>query len=212
MLYRNQNKALNWKLIDALFEKQIEQSLNIQSGYNQIKKVLLRRNFPILNIDEQKLYLEFKDWLVEVLKREPIPKDIKSIYFGLANLSFPEFDDGKIKTTVYIAGSKNKPDEDLDWNSALEYLPKRRYLLLNNFEELDVFVEKYKLSTKYKVLVCNGLLNLLVLKVMQDLKDDLLTYKIRKYLFAESILTRDELYFGAGYDSGTTYILGMLSK
>ncbi|MGJ8734016.1 MAG: hypothetical protein ACSHW4_12745 [Cellulophaga sp.] len=106
MLYNNLSKALNWKLIDALFEKQIEQSLDIQFGYNQIKKVLLRRNFPILNIDEHKLYLEFKDWLVEVLKREPIPKDIKSIYFGLADLSFPQFDNGKIKTTIYIAGSK----------------------------------------------------------------------------------------------------------
>ncbi|MGJ8734015.1 MAG: hypothetical protein ACSHW4_12740 [Cellulophaga sp.] len=85
-------------------------------------------------------------------------------------------------------------------------------MLLSNFEELDVFIEKHKLSEKYKVLVFNGLLNLLALKAMQELKDDLLTCKIRKYLFVESIITRDELFFGTGYDSGTTYILGMLSK
>ena len=198
---------MDWYEINDLLNSQINENTDILSGYNQIKKVLSDNNLPIPEINTNRILTEFKNWLVEVLEKEPIPKEIKSIYFGLSELSFPDIDDGKSKTTVYIAGSKFSPDEDSDWNCDTEYLPRRRYLLLDDFEIIDNLKSENGLSGNYEVLVFNGLLNLLVANVINDLKSQFLTYKSKKFGLIETIKKRDKLSFGVGFDSGDTYLI-----
>ncbi len=203
---------MDWNEINDLLNSQIKENKEVSSGYEQIKKVLSDNNLPIAQIDTNRILKEFQDWLKEVLEKEPIPKEIKSIYFGLSELSFPDIDDGLSKTTIYIAGSKFSPDEDSDWNCDTEYLPKRRYLLLDDFEKIDNLKSENELSGDYEVLVFNGLLNLLVAHAMKNLKSQFLTYKIKKFGLFESIKEREQLYFGVGFDSGDTYLIGQLKK
>ena len=203
---------MNWNEINDLLKSQIKENKDVSSGYEQIKKVLSDNNLPIAQIDTNGILKEFKDWLIEVIEKEPIPKEIKSIYFGLSELSFPDIDNGQSKTTIYIAGSKLSPDEDSDWNCDTEYLPKRRYLLLDDFEKIDNLKSESEISGDYEVLVFNGLLNLLVANAIKDLKTQFLTYKIKKFGLFESIKEREKLYFGVGFDSGDTYLIGQLKK
>lgn len=203
---------MDWDEINDLLNSQIKENKDVSSGYEQIKKVLSDNNLPIAQINTNQILKEFKDWLIEVIEKEPIPKEIKSIYFGLSELSFPDIDDGQSKTTIYIAGSKSTPDEASDWNFDTEYLPKRRYLLLDDFEKIDNLKSESEISGDYEVLVFNGLLNLLVANTIKDLESQFLTYKIKKFGLFNSIKKREQLYFSAGFDSGDTYLIRHLKK
>ena len=64
----------------------------------------------------------------------------------------------------------------------------------------------------YEVLFYNGLLNLLVLNSISDLKGRLLTYQDKKLGLFKTEKRRDSLHFGAGFDSGDVYLLGELKN
>jgi hypothetical protein len=203
---------MDWDEINNLLNSQIKENIDVISGYEQIIKYLSENNLPIVQIDINETLKEFKDWLVEVLEKEPIPNTIISIYFGLSELSFPDIDNGKSKTTIYISGSKLTPNEDVDWACDTEYFPSRRYLLLNDFDKIDNLKTVNKLSGDYEVLVYNGILNLLVSCVLKDLKSNFLTYKTKKFGFIEKTKESEKLNFGVGFDSGDTYLVGELIK
>lgn len=100
--------------------------------------------------------------MLEILKKDPIPKDIKSLYFGLATLSFPEIDVVE-QTTIYVTGSSLEPQDDSEWHLSSNYEPRRRYMLLDGFAQWDQFKKKGLLNGDAEVLIFNGLLNLLIL-------------------------------------------------
>lgn len=204
---------MNWEEIDRILKEQIANKSDVRNGYNQIKQLLNENGLPIVDIDIDELEKEFDNWLVEVIEKEPIPKNIKSIYFGLATISFPGIDNGKEKTTAYIAGSKLTPAQDADWACDTEYFPNRRYLLLADFDKIDDTIKSNdKLNGNYEVLVFNGLLNLLVLNSIKELKDKLLSYQDKKLGLFKTEKIRDSLHFGAGFDSGDIYLLGELKN
>ena len=204
---------MNWDKVDKLLKDQIENKLDIKSGYDEIKQMLLEYNLPAFDINIQELEKEFNEWLSDLISQEPIPKDIKSIYFGLANLSFPEIDDGNENTTVYISGSVYSPEKDEDWACDTTYFPQRRYLILDDFDKIYEQVKSNKeLDGDYEVLVFNGLLNLLILNNIKQYKEQLLTSKNRKLGFKKKEMKRASLYLGAGFDSGDVYILGKLEN
>ncbi len=204
---------MDWELIDRKLKEQIANMSDIRNGYDQIKQVLTDNDLPTVDIDTDELKKEFHDWLAEVIEKEPIPKNIKSIYFGLASMSFPEIDNGKEKMITYISGSKLTPVQDVDWACDTEYFPNRRYLLLTGFEKIDNTIKSNnKLSGDYEVLVFNGLLNLLVLNSLNELKDKLMIYKDKKLGLFKTEKRRDSLNFGAGFDSGDVYFLKELKN
>ena len=203
---------MDWEQVDKVLKEQIVNKSDVRNGYEQIKQVLAENDLPIVDIDVDGLKKEFDDWLAEVTEKEPIPKNIKSIYFGLATMSFPEIDNGQEKTTAYIAGSKLTPTQDEDWACDTEYFPNRRYVLLADFDKIDGAIKSNKLSGEYEVLVLNGLLNLLVLNSLNDFKDRFLTYQDRKLGIFRTDKRRESLHFGAGFDLGDFYLLGTLKN
>lgn len=202
---------MEWENIDRLLKEQIEKKTDIKTGYEQIKQVLIDNNLPVVDIDIEELKKEFDKWLSEVIAKEPIPQNIKSIYFGLATMTFPEIDLGKEKTTVYIAGSKITPEQDSDWACDTEYFPNRRYLLLRDFDKIDRTIKSNNnLRGDYEVMVFNGLLNLIVINSLLKFKERLLTYEDKKLGLFKTNKKRNTLYLGAGFDSGDVYLLGEL--
>ena len=204
---------MDWEQIDKVLKEQIVNESDLQNGYEQIKKVLADNNLPTVDIDVDGLKKEFQEWLAEVIEKEPIPKNIKSIYFGLTTMSFPEIDNGKKKITAYIVGSKLTPSQNEDWACDTEYIPNRRYVLLADFEKIDNTIKSNdKLSGDYEVLTFNGLLNLLVLNSLNDFKERFLTYQYRKLGIFKTDRKRDDMHFGAGFDSGKVYLLRTLKN
>ncbi|PHQ28146.1 hypothetical protein [Leeuwenhoekiella nanhaiensis] len=204
---------MNWEQIDTILKAQIANKSSIQDGYSQIKKVLTDNELLFVDIDIDKLKKEFDKWLADVITKEPIPKNIKSLYFGLATLAFPEIDDGKEQTTVYLAGSRLTPKQGEDWACDTAYFPNRRYLLPTEFEKIDnVIKSNDNLGGDYEVFVFNGLLNLLVLDALTDFKDSLMNYQDKKLGFFKTSKKRDSMHFGAGFDSGELYLLGELKN
>jgi len=199
---------MDWEQIDRILKEQIANKPDVRNGYNQIRQVLTDNGLPTMDIDTDELKKEFDDWLYEVIEKEPIPKNIKSIYFGLTTMSFPEIDNGNEKTTTYIAGSKSTPAQDANWACDTEYFPNRRYVLFAEFDKIDQTIKSNdKLSGDYEVLVFNGLLNLLVINSLNDLKDSFLTYQDKKLGVFKTNKRRDSLNFGAGFDSGDIYFI-----
>ena len=169
---------MEWEEIDDLLNKSIQNKDSLENGYKAIQECLRSKDLdsPVINLNE--LQSEFSIWLKEVITTEPIPKDIKSIYFGLTTMSFPDIDNWKEKTTIYISGSPLPPNEDEDWACETDYFPERRYLLLDDFEKIDQLIkEKGYTSGEYEVLLFNGILNLLVINSIDEFKKEFLTYK-----------------------------------
>lgn len=203
---------MDWEQIHKILKEQIAKKLNIQSGFRQIEEMIVDNGLPAIDINLDELKKEFDEWLTEVIEKEPIPKNIKSIYFGLATMSFPNIENGKEKTTLYIAGSKSTPKEDIDWACDTEYFPNRRYVLLEDFGKVDTVIKNNKLNGDFEVLVFNGLLNLLIINYMTNCKDKLLTFQDKKLGLFKTVKTRDSLHFGSGFDSGDIYLIGELKK
>ena len=204
---------MDWEKIDKLLTEQIANKTDMRTGYAQIRQMLAADNLPAADIDVDGLKKEFIEWLEEVITIEPIPKNIQSIYFGMGTFSFSEIDNGKERTTVYLTGSKSTPAQDADWACDTDYYPDRRYLLLNDFEKIDDLIKSSKdLDGDYEVLVFNGLLNLLVINSMDELKDKLLNRREKILGLIKTYKKRDHLYLGAGFDSGDLYLPGELNN
>ena len=75
---------MDWNEINDLLNSQIKENTDILSGYNQIKKVLSDNNLPIPEINTNRILTEFKNWLVEVLEKEP-SRDREEIFIEFLN-------------------------------------------------------------------------------------------------------------------------------
>lgn len=202
---------MEWEKIDELLRKHIEEEIDLNEGYIQINKFLSDHGLPNVNIDIEVASNKFANWLNELLKKEPIPKNIKSIYFGLAKLSFPELKNSSDKTTIYISGSHLSPAEDEDWACEMDYSPNGRYFILDDFEKIDAIIENNSnLSGDFEVLVFNGILNLIIRDVINSC-NHLMKYKEKRFGLINSTKKRNELNYASGYDSGDIYILGKLT-
>ena len=117
---------MDWEQVDKVLKELINNKSDIRSGYDQIKQVLTDNDLPSLDIDTDRLKKEFNDWLIEVIKKEPIPKNIVHLFrtckYVVSRLITVK------KTTAYIAGSKLTPSEDAD-----------QFVMVNIFRTDDMF-------------------------------------------------------------------------
>ena len=165
---------MEFEELDKIINTQIKEQPNLKEGWSQLLELSHCSN---IEIDLEKTQKEFEEWLMEVIQKEPIPSNISSLYFGLSQLSFPQIDNGNEKFTIYLAGSTLTPSQDEDWACETEYLPDRRYLLLEAFEEIEKQIKTLNdYQSEMEVLLFNGLLNLLIVNSIPNFKDSILTY------------------------------------
>lgn len=81
-------------------------------------------------------YKGFTEWLEELLKTEPIPKNVVACNFG-----FFESENGK---QIYISGSDCYDAHDFDWACENTYFPEGRYPELEAFKKISDFTEDYE--------------------------------------------------------------------
>jgi hypothetical protein len=105
-------------------------------------------------------------------------------------------------TTIHFCGSTSTPIDDIDWSCQTDesFLPENRYLVLTDFVTLDNNINKRDdIEGEQDVLIFNGLLNLLIINCDNRIRS----------LFLKS---EHNLFIGAGYDEGDTFVLGKLTN
>jgi len=203
---------MEWEEVDKLLKDQIAKRPDFTTGLQEINETLKQHKLPLLSLDQEAMENEFTSWLKELLEHEPLPAEIKSLYFGINHLSFPEIESGKVQTTIYLAGSPFLPQNNPDWAAASSFYPDRRYLILEAFAELGNKIRQEKLSPNYEVLCLNGMLNLLLMNVIENYQEALLEYEVKSWGLFGKRKERKSLFVGAGFDSGDVYLLMELKK
>lgn len=204
---------MDYNTIDDFLNSQITRRPDLNGGFKEIKVLLETSNIPVLEIDINQLKFEFDEWLEEVLTKEPTSKNVKSLYFGISNLSFPDIDDGEYKTTVSISGSRFSAEAE-DWACDETYLPARRYVILEEFGKIDSLIKSDNtlFDSTFEVLVFNGVLNLLLMNFADEHTSLLLKYSYKKFGVFPAEKERLRIDIGAGFDSGEAYMIGAYQK
>jgi hypothetical protein len=193
---------LDWDIIEPILLDQIKCKPSFISGFYEIKKLLADHSLTevVDNVEEGRLQAEFNDWLNEILTNQ-IPKKVKSLYFGLFSMVDPDNEDDEI-TTIYFCCSTSTPQDDEDWACWTDdsYLPDNKYLVLTDFMILDQNIKQSPdIEGDIDVLIFHGLLNLLILNSVEQIKNSLTA-------------THKSLYLGSGFDGGDILIMGRLTK
>jgi len=192
----------DWDRLESILLDQIKRKPSFISGFYEIKKLLADHSLTevVDNVEEGRLQTEFNDWFNEILT-DQLPKKVKSLYFGLFSMIDPDNEDEEI-TTIYFCGSTSTPQDDDDWACWTDdsYLPDNRYLVLSDFMVIDQNIKlNPHIEGDLNVLIFHGLLDLLILNSLEQIKNSLTA-------------TRKSLYLGSGFDGGDIVIMGKLTK
>ena len=84
---------MNWEQVDSLLKLHIQTKPKLENGLEDIRNLLSKDNNQLIieNINLSNLKSEFFQYLENAFKWNPIPNNIKSIYFGLFTMD----DNGK---------------------------------------------------------------------------------------------------------------------
>lgn len=184
---------LDWELVDKILKSHIENKKSFSDGVKDFENLLNLKEFQLINnLEYEKLNIEFKQFIQKTVTENKTPSNIKAINFGI----FTSIEKKKEFITIYISGSAISPTKDsYDWNVDPIYFPKF-YFIPTYFEMIKN--SNPNMDANIEVLIFNGILNLLILNNTDFLSNELLK-------------NNDKLYLGSGFDSGETYILGILS-
>ena len=143
----------------------------------------------------------FSRWVLNLIKYEPHKKNIKSIWFGLFDAIYDDFE----TVELYITGSTITPDEDIyDWSCVTDdsYWPDDRYARFNLFYNISNAIQCVDSCNTdiyhLKIVIFCSLTFLLIINGIDDIKDKLLD-------------GRNELFIGCGFDNMYFYMYGKLT-
>lgn len=177
--------------MDNLIECLDDISNNNNNLNENIEKI--RKFFNIEESNNSELLLDlinkykisFKDWLEKLVKTEPVPNEIKGLYFGLF-----EQNNGAV---LYIAGSERNYEEDDDWACDPDYWPDERYLDFKDLNEISETIKQLNIKMWKFVLATT----------MVIIKDYFQLY----YEDFNKLVNNQTLFIGVGFDDGDFYIL-----
>lgn len=189
-----ENSDLDWELVDDLLKNHIKNKTKFMEGIKDFESILNVGGLELINsLELEKLNEEFNDFIVQTIIKNEIPPNLKAINIGL----FTSIEKNKESITLYLSGSDiSLIDDSFDWNVEPIYFPKF-YFTPTYFEMIKN--TNTNIDANLEILLFNGILNLLIINNVDLLKSNFLK-------------NNNELYLGSGFDSGDTYILGLLSK
>ena len=194
----------------SITEYLIEKKPDLKAGKASLLDYLARQypDYHLRNVKAANFFSAqdtFEQWILDVIANEPIPSDIKSIWFGLSEWNHQAEPD-VVFTRIYIIGSRFSPDEDKEWSCYVHYDPdpKDSLLELEIYEDMSRSVSQYNKwaeggeSVYLGVAMFLSLSCLLITQSLQGISDIL-------------IENRDDLHVGFGYPSGDCWYLGRLT-
>ncbi len=117
------------KNVNELIQKVLSSQTSLKQDVEMYSYVNEKISIKMIEVFKKDFYM----WIEKLIKREPIPKSIRGINFGL-------YETGE-GFGMYISGAIEVDETDDDWPCANDYWPKGRYLktnILKNIKSWEV--------------------------------------------------------------------------
>lgn len=146
-------------------------------------------------LDFREGYRQFQQWLMKLLRQDPVPKDIAALYFGLF--------EGNGRLEYYLTGSPVWSPDDPDWPGYEEFSPVFQYARLDILEQLYPLYQQHPGAGAYLAL---GMSALFILNYIRSNSHRLLPGK--------GLLPPDKvpLVLATGFEGDTVYNLLKVRK
>lgn len=194
--------------IEKFINKLIQEQPDIETGkkmiFDAVGDIIPAYNISALKgLDFDRTLIEFENWLVQTITVDPLPISVKSIWFGLGDVSNKEDVatgvGGEIQITVkgakFLPQTKPKDwfKKDL-WDATGKSAEIKAYKTVSN--SLKNYVDD---AQDIQSLVLVALTALLVINGFDIIKHEFLVYQ-------------QSLAVGCGYEAGSHFIVGTLTE
>jgi hypothetical protein len=178
--------------IFARFSKQvIGLSSGMESLFEYCKKQIPETNWDDLpELDFQADYDRLTFWMSHLLEKEPAPKEINGLWFGLFNSGTE-----KERCQLYLAGSRRFGPRKPDWHCQPEYWPDGRYANSQVIPEISCAVGFWG-----DAVLCHGYVCLVLARWCRSPWRSVLLGQANKRAIA------------FGHDEGDVYLVDILKK
>ena len=124
-----------WESLKAVLKKELDIMGSWNAFIDLIEKQISKPYWQSL----KELALEseqedIREWIENLALESPLPDDIKALWIGIIRV---EGDDGQEIPTIYLVGSNNYNEDDIDWASEPTYMPDNRYVCPTVLREID---------------------------------------------------------------------------
>jgi len=140
-------------------------------------------------IDLESEQEDIADWIHQIVRSEPIPKNILAFWIGILKLVD---DTNKEVSTIYFAGADNYDKDDIDWACDPSYLPENRYAQPPILQQIDNIAQKDKENYQFLDWI-------LPVAYCAFTFDEIVRTKLDKNLFLKH---RKKIFVAVGHDSG----------
>lgn len=194
--------------IDAFINKLIKVKPDIDTGKKMIieaiNQIIPNYNFSALKgLDFDRTLIEFENWLVQTITTDPLPISVKSIWFGLGDVTNKEDAatgiGGEIQMTV--KGAKFLPQtKPKDWFKKDLWDATGKSAEIKAFKTISNSLKNYPDDAQdIQSLVLVSLTVILLINGFDIIKHEFLIYQ-------------PTLAIGCGYEAGCQYIIGHLTE
>lgn len=133
-------------------------------------------------------YLQFAEWLHDLLTTEPVPEEVRALHFGL--LESPHGVD------LYLTGTSEWKPQSLKWRGNNAYVPARKYSPTNLFTQI---VKAFGVHGHLWMYLSLGLIILFIQRFVAT--DGALFF----------LSGCDHLYCTTGFDEGDLFVIGEIT-
>jgi hypothetical protein len=155
-------------------------------------------NLKILDFDEEQV--EIKNWIESLATKNPLDNDIISIWIGINRFTTKHADEPFY--AMYLVGSKDYNDNDIEWATDPKYLPDDRYFISKALNDIDEEIKEDKEDFSYLDWILPLAYNALTLTEIIDSKLD--KEKFLKF--------QEQIFVATGHDSGDFVNLKPIEK
>jgi hypothetical protein len=193
-------------------EEFIYKLISIKPDIEEGKRMLfeaVKEIIPVYNVtalkgmDFDRTLIEFENWLVQTITADPLPVSVKSIWFGLGDVSNKEDAATGIGGEIQITakGSKFLPQtKPKDWFKKDLWDATGKSAEIKAFKTISNSLKNYPEDAQdIQSLMLVGLSVILLINGFDIIKHEFLVYQ-------------NSLVIGCGYESGCHYIVGKLTE
>lgn len=196
------------KQIDDFITELISVKPNMDDGkvmiFEAVNRIISNYNIAALKgLDFDRTLIEFENWLVQTITVDPLPISVKSLWFGLGDVTNKEDAStgigGEIQITV--KGAKFLPQtKPKDWFKKDLWDATSKSAEIKAFKTISNSLKNYPDDAQdIQSLVLVSLAALLLINGFDIIKHEFLIYQ-------------QTLVIGCGYETGSHYIVGVLTE
>jgi len=125
------------------FEQILNLKLPIKEAWNKLID-FYEKEFPqnfwpkIRELDVVYEQSDINEWLEQILNNSPLPPVVKALWIGIAKVFYEE----KEIYAIYLTGSDNYDQENIDWTIEPVYDPENKYGIIELLSQIDSIISE----------------------------------------------------------------------